>query len=346
MQRPRVGEQEDSSGGPAATYRVARLRSRSGQALVAELRRAKDVSGLSYTQLQALTPYSRSALERYINGKMFPPRLAVQGIARACAADPESLLQLWDLTTDAPAEEYASQKTPGNSSEPTSGLRNPISASALSTAHPARRARLDRSPFRNDLDATVRPTRTAITRHAEALWLHTTPPEEPESADPPRSSQARLAVIVAAALAAILVTLFEVLGDTPIRATFASPTPTPPSAVLPTSDLQPGEWERRLTAAAANDGTGNGRLDAIVIWRGPGPYDGRIYGIVHGLPADSDACLVARAAYDTGTRTIARTCGAASTAEIKSFFRYTWRADVQICVERFSSSNLQCSRWS
>jgi transcriptional regulator with XRE-family HTH domain len=70
---------------------------RAQQRLVAELRRVKQASGLSFARLQAHTPYSRSSLERYVNGKLFPTRQAVREIARACGADPEELLRIWDV---------------------------------------------------------------------------------------------------------------------------------------------------------------------------------------------------------------------------------------------------------
>jgi len=71
--------------------------------LVVELRRVKQASGLSYARLQAHTPYSRSSLERYINGKLFPTRQAVSEIAQACGADPEELLKIWEVAANPPA---------------------------------------------------------------------------------------------------------------------------------------------------------------------------------------------------------------------------------------------------
>jgi transcriptional regulator with XRE-family HTH domain len=64
--------------------------------LVAELRRIKLASGLSFARMEARTPYSRASLERYVNGKLWPTRQAVETIATACDADPAPLLRLWD----------------------------------------------------------------------------------------------------------------------------------------------------------------------------------------------------------------------------------------------------------
>jgi transcriptional regulator with XRE-family HTH domain len=70
------------------------------QELAAELRRVKRAAGLSFADLQSRTPYSRSSLERYVNGKLFPKRDAVQAMAEACSADPECLLRLWDTAAE------------------------------------------------------------------------------------------------------------------------------------------------------------------------------------------------------------------------------------------------------
>jgi transcriptional regulator with XRE-family HTH domain len=71
------------------------------QRLVDELRRVKRGSGLSYTRLESMTPYSRASLERYVNGKLFPTRQAVRDIAKACGSAPERLLELWEAADSA-----------------------------------------------------------------------------------------------------------------------------------------------------------------------------------------------------------------------------------------------------
>ncbi|MCQ8193078.1 helix-turn-helix domain-containing protein [Streptomyces rugosispiralis] len=63
---------------------------------MAELRRVKQTSGLSFARLESRTHYSKASLERYVNGKLFPGRDAVEDIARACDADPGPLLEFWD----------------------------------------------------------------------------------------------------------------------------------------------------------------------------------------------------------------------------------------------------------
>ncbi|MFC0439927.1 helix-turn-helix transcriptional regulator [Kutzneria buriramensis] len=70
------------------------------QQLVKELRRAKQASGLSFATLGSRAYCSRASAERYVNGKQFPPKVAVEALARACDVDPEPLLRLWDAAVD------------------------------------------------------------------------------------------------------------------------------------------------------------------------------------------------------------------------------------------------------
>ncbi|MBF9069608.1 peptidoglycan-binding protein [Streptacidiphilus fuscans] len=79
--------------------------------LVAELRRLKDESGSSLDRLAARTDYSASSWERYLGGRLLPPREAVESLARATGADPVPLLALhqaareaWQSTSPARAE--------------------------------------------------------------------------------------------------------------------------------------------------------------------------------------------------------------------------------------------------
>ncbi len=80
-----------------------------GAALAEGLRRAKQDSGLSYSRLAGRVPYSRSTLERYVNGHLLPPRDAVVGLARACGAEPGVLIKLWER---AQAEQNAASPAP------------------------------------------------------------------------------------------------------------------------------------------------------------------------------------------------------------------------------------------
>ncbi len=59
-----------------------------------EMRRLKELSGLSFTKLAARTHYSRSSWERFLNGKKPVPREAIEQFASALGGDAQSLLVL------------------------------------------------------------------------------------------------------------------------------------------------------------------------------------------------------------------------------------------------------------
>ncbi|MFE3875840.1 helix-turn-helix domain-containing protein [Kitasatospora sp. NPDC059146] len=65
--------------------------------LAGELQSLKNRSGLTYARLSERTHYAKSSWERWVNGKQFPPRGAVQSIAVVCGGDAELLLELWHL---------------------------------------------------------------------------------------------------------------------------------------------------------------------------------------------------------------------------------------------------------
>ncbi|MEU1452026.1 helix-turn-helix domain-containing protein [Streptomyces avermitilis] len=84
-----------------------------------EMRRLKEVSGLSFSKLAARTHYSRSSWERFLNGKKPVPRAAVEQFASALGdeagglllsggsapeAAPEPVVAGRGLTVDIPAE--------------------------------------------------------------------------------------------------------------------------------------------------------------------------------------------------------------------------------------------------
>ncbi|MER5795315.1 helix-turn-helix domain-containing protein [Streptomyces sp. NPDC001980] len=65
--------------------------------LVVELRRLKDHSGLSMAALASTTGFSRSSWERYLNGRVTPPRQAVETMADVCGGDRIGLAALWEV---------------------------------------------------------------------------------------------------------------------------------------------------------------------------------------------------------------------------------------------------------
>ncbi|MEU8763177.1 DUF2690 domain-containing protein [Streptomyces sp. NPDC048659] len=64
--------------------------------LAGELLALKKASGSSFAQLSEKTHYAKSSWERWVNGKQFPPRDAVESLARLCGTDPAPLLARWD----------------------------------------------------------------------------------------------------------------------------------------------------------------------------------------------------------------------------------------------------------
>ncbi|MGW3399206.1 DUF2690 domain-containing protein [Streptomyces hydrogenans] len=72
----------------------------SAEKLASELLALKKASGLSFAQLGEKTHYAKSSWERWVNGKQFPPRAAVESIARLDGKDPAVLLALWDRADD------------------------------------------------------------------------------------------------------------------------------------------------------------------------------------------------------------------------------------------------------
>ncbi|MFG2303109.1 helix-turn-helix domain-containing protein [Actinacidiphila glaucinigra] len=62
------------------------------------LRRQVDRGGLSVAALAEATGYSRSSWERYLGGRLLPPRYAVVALAEATGADPAHFTTMWEVT--------------------------------------------------------------------------------------------------------------------------------------------------------------------------------------------------------------------------------------------------------
>ena len=60
------------------------------------LRRLVDRSGLSLAAVADRTGYSRTSWERYVDGRLLPPRGAVVALAEVTGADPAHLTALWE----------------------------------------------------------------------------------------------------------------------------------------------------------------------------------------------------------------------------------------------------------
>ncbi|GHJ92171.1 hypothetical protein SNE510_16900 [Streptomyces sp. NE5-10] len=64
--------------------------------VLAGMRRIKEEFGLSYGRLAEKTHYSRSSWERFLNGKQWPSRAAIQQLADVVGQDPTPLIDLWE----------------------------------------------------------------------------------------------------------------------------------------------------------------------------------------------------------------------------------------------------------
>ncbi|MCQ4079772.1 peptidoglycan-binding protein [Streptomyces sp. RB6PN25] len=67
---------------------------------VTQLRRLKDSSALSLRDLAAGTGYSASSWERYLAGRLLPPRAAVQALATMVGADSVRLLAQYEMAQE------------------------------------------------------------------------------------------------------------------------------------------------------------------------------------------------------------------------------------------------------
>ncbi|MFJ8310123.1 MULTISPECIES: DUF2690 domain-containing protein [unclassified Streptomyces] len=102
--------------------------------LAVELRSLKQGSGLSFARLSQHTHYAKSSWERWVNGKQFPPRTAVESIAALCDSDPAPLLELWERANE---ERAAANDEPGSTEAAVPDTANaadaPAEAGAIDT---------------------------------------------------------------------------------------------------------------------------------------------------------------------------------------------------------------------
>ncbi|MER6414998.1 DUF2690 domain-containing protein [Streptomyces humidus] len=101
--------------------------------LIRELRGLKDVTELTLMALASKTAYSKSAWERYFNGKKLPPRQAVKALAEI--AGPEHVVPLLALWQRAAQTETRGRPQEGDGGEAAEDERRTEAASAtLGTA--------------------------------------------------------------------------------------------------------------------------------------------------------------------------------------------------------------------
>ncbi|WP_018548344.1 helix-turn-helix domain-containing protein [Streptomyces sp. LaPpAH-108] len=106
--------------------------------LIVRLRELKDRSGLSLHALETKTGYSRSSWARYLNGRAIPPHAAIEGLARACDADPATLLVLHEIAEP----ERRQDETPNTAEPPPTSISTGESAPSGPEPPPPARRRL------------------------------------------------------------------------------------------------------------------------------------------------------------------------------------------------------------
>lgn len=100
--------------------------------LVGQLRRLKEVSGLSLAQVASKTGYSKSSWERYLAGKTLPPQQAVESFAQVCGADPARLLALQEVVAEVWGATKQEGPQPSVPVEPVKALRRrPVQITAI-----------------------------------------------------------------------------------------------------------------------------------------------------------------------------------------------------------------------
>ncbi|MFI9255549.1 DUF2690 domain-containing protein [Streptomyces sp. NPDC053069] len=108
--------------------------------LITDLRNLKDSSGFTLTELAHATAISKSSWERYLNGKQFPPRPAIQALCKAAHHSEDELLAQWALADAA----WSNRGQPLSLSDGTSTSPSGVDAAVLdspSTAQHVSRVR-------------------------------------------------------------------------------------------------------------------------------------------------------------------------------------------------------------
>ncbi|MFV6027945.1 DUF2690 domain-containing protein [Streptomyces sp. NPDC056264] len=126
--------------------------------MASELLALKKASGLSFAQLSQKTHYAKSSWERWVNGKQFPPRHAVESLAGLCGTPSAQLLGLWDR---AQAEREAGG-VPGAGAEGVEGAEGAEQASDAGGAP-------DESGAQETVDSPSRGRRSRFLRWAAVL---------------------------------------------------------------------------------------------------------------------------------------------------------------------------------
>lgn len=86
----------------------------------------KGNAGLSFSQLSERCLCSRSSLERYLNGRIFPPRDVVVAISDACGGDRDRVLAIWEKAWATRDEQQLASASPRAEAGPPVGAPPPM----------------------------------------------------------------------------------------------------------------------------------------------------------------------------------------------------------------------------
>ncbi|MGW7003837.1 DUF2690 domain-containing protein [Streptomyces sp. NPDC054933] len=189
--------------------------------LRAELREIKKSSGLSYARLGAGTYYGKSSWERWLNGKQFPPRAAIESLSAILERDVADLTALWELAAAARAAANNPPEPP-QSESPAADPGNAVPAEVTTPDPDKANTAQATTPDPNDAtpaqSATPDPAPDPAQQPTTTEEVHNSAPKQPATAHdtPSRPGRRRVPLLLAGLVAAIaavaLLVAFEALS--------------------------------------------------------------------------------------------------------------------------------------
>ncbi|MDF4252600.1 XRE family transcriptional regulator [Streptomyces sp. WMMB303] len=138
---------------------------------VEQLRRTKDMAGLTLAQLAEATAYSKSSWERCLNGSQLPPSQAVEALATRAGTDPEQLLALWEFAEATWSDRGRTRRedSAGETEETDVAGRKGVEDEGTAPAEPREPAGPGRAPIGETPGRPRRPMGTAVLAGLGAL---------------------------------------------------------------------------------------------------------------------------------------------------------------------------------
>jgi len=239
------------------------------------LRRQVERSGVSLSALADATGYSRTSWDRYLNGRLLPPRYAVVALAEVTGAEPGHLTTMWELT------ERAWSRSEGRCDITMEASAVAQARAALGEFGPAPR-------FADEPPAAGPPHRDAALPDPGKSGPAKRIADKPRTASPRRRRAVLFALGVAAVLLSVLALALHPFRGTGHRAETAGPSAAPSASAAVRHVLGAGREGAGCTGAgcAGKDpeamGCGGGNATtAAAAWVG-GAYVEMRYSAVCG----------------------------------------------------------------